>query len=63
MMVRMDRVGFVELFLFIQNRLDDKIELLLAEVVGSNPTRSTFIILVNYGIRLSSIWVVVGQKC
>jgi hypothetical protein len=40
MMVRMDRVGFVELFLFIQNRLDDKIELLLAEVVGSNPTQS-----------------------
>jgi hypothetical protein len=37
-------VGFVELFLFIQNRLDDKIELLLAEVVGSNPTTRSFFI-------------------
>jgi hypothetical protein len=27
----------------------------LAEVVGSNPTRSTFIILVDYGIVSSSI--------
>jgi hypothetical protein len=34
----------------------------IAEVVGSNPTRSTFINLVNYGIELSSFLVVVGQN-
>jgi hypothetical protein len=32
----------------------------LAEVVGSNPTRSIIIILVDYGIGLSSFLVVVG---
>jgi hypothetical protein len=34
----------------------------LAEVVGSNPTQSTFIILVIYGIELSSFWITGGQK-
>jgi hypothetical protein len=34
----------------------------IAAVVGSNPTRSTFISLVNYGIELSSILVIAGQK-
>ena len=34
----------------------------LAEVVGSNPTLSTFIIMVSYGIVLSSILMSVGQK-
>ena len=33
-----------------------------SEVVGSNPTRSTFINLVEYGIELSSILVIGGQK-
>jgi hypothetical protein len=33
-----------------------------AEVVGSNPTRSIFINLVNYGIVLSLILVFAGQK-
>jgi hypothetical protein len=33
----------------------------IAEVVGSNPTRSISIILVIYGIELSLIWEVVGQ--
>jgi hypothetical protein len=46
---------------FLSSQIPQKVG--IAEVVGSNPTRSTFIILVNYGIRLSSIWVVVGQKC
>jgi hypothetical protein len=32
-----------------------------AEVVGSNPTRSIFINLVNYGIVLSSLLTIVGQ--
>jgi hypothetical protein len=36
--------------------------LLLAEVVGSNPTRSTFVNLVKYGIELGSILVIVGQN-
>jgi hypothetical protein len=31
------------------------------QVVGSNPTRSTFINLVDYGIELSLFWTVVGQ--
>jgi hypothetical protein len=30
--------------------------------VGSNPTRSIYFILANYGIRLSSFWVVVRQN-
>jgi hypothetical protein len=30
--------------------------------VGSNPTRSIFINLVNYGIKLSLFWEVVGQN-
>jgi hypothetical protein len=34
----------------------------IAEVVGSNPTRSTFIILVSYGIELSSFLMSVEQK-
>jgi hypothetical protein len=34
----------------------------LAEVVGSTPTRSISFILVNYGITLSSISIIVGQK-
>jgi len=35
----------------------------LAEVVvGSTPTRSIFINLVNYGIELDLIWEGVGQK-
>ena len=34
----------------------------IAEVVGSNPTWSTFIILVKYGIVLSLILIVGGQK-
>jgi hypothetical protein len=29
--------------------------------VGSTPTRSIFINLVEYGIKLRSFWVVVGQ--
>jgi hypothetical protein len=33
----------------------------LAEVVGSNPTRSMFINLVNYVIELSLILIGVGQ--
>ena len=33
----------------------------IAEVVGSNPTRSTFIPLYKYGIVLSSFLVSVGQ--
>jgi hypothetical protein len=36
--------------------------LLLAEVVGSNPTQSTFINMVNYSINLSSISVIIGQN-
>jgi hypothetical protein len=32
------------------------------QVVGSNPTRSIFINLDNYGIKLSSFLVVVGQN-
>ena len=32
-----------------------------AEVVGSNPTRSIFINLVNYGIELRLFWVVVDK--
>jgi hypothetical protein len=35
--------------------------LLLAEVVGSNPTRSISFILGKYGIILSLFWEVVGQ--
>jgi hypothetical protein len=34
----------------------------IAEVVGSNPTRSTFIVLVRYGIISSSVLMNVGQK-
>src|SRR3712207_5510428 len=34
----------------------------IAEVVGSNPTRSTIIMLYNYGIKLSSFLANVGQK-
>jgi hypothetical protein len=34
----------------------------IAEVVGSNPTRSTIFNLVKYGIGLSSLMVVVRQK-
>ncbi len=34
----------------------------IAEVVGSNPiTRSIFINLVNYGIKLSTFLIIVGQ--
>jgi uncharacterized protein (DUF486 family) len=33
-----------------------------AEVVGSTPTRSIIIILVNYGIELSSILIIVGRN-
>jgi hypothetical protein len=33
----------------------------LAEVVGSTPTRSIIINLVDYGIELSLFWKVVGQ--
>ena len=33
----------------------------IAEVVGSNPTRSTSVNLVKYGIRLSLILTIVGQ--
>jgi hypothetical protein len=34
-----------------------------AEVVGSNPTRSTFFYSIeNYGIKLSSFSVIVGQN-
>jgi hypothetical protein len=33
----------------------------IAEVVGSNPTRSTFINLVNYGIISNSFLMNVGQ--
>jgi hypothetical protein len=36
--------------------------LMLLEVVGSTPTRSIFITLVNYGIELSSFLVNVGQN-
>jgi hypothetical protein len=34
----------------------------LAEVVGSTPTQSIFITLVNYGIKLGSFSVIVGQN-
>ena len=34
---------------------------IVAEVVGSNPTQSIFISLVNYGTILSSISIIVGQ--
>ena len=34
----------------------------IAEVVGSNPTRSILINLVNYGIELSSFRLVGGQN-
>ncbi|MGH9989661.1 MAG: hypothetical protein ACREAS_04410, partial [Nitrososphaera sp.] len=34
----------------------------LAEIVGSTPTRSISFFLVNYGITLSSISIIVGQK-
>ena len=34
----------------------------IAEVVGSNPTRSIFINLVEYGIELSLIWEVVDKR-
>jgi hypothetical protein len=55
----MERVGF-ELLLFRQYWLNNKINM-LAEVVGSNPTRSTSVNLVKYGIILSSILTNVGQ--
>jgi hypothetical protein len=40
----------------MHNSADEKVAAAAAaEVVGSNPTRSTFINLVDYGIKLSSL--------
>jgi hypothetical protein len=41
---------------------NDLILVRIAEVVGSNPTRSIFISLVNYGIELGLFLVNVGRK-
>jgi hypothetical protein len=34
----------------------------LAEVVGSTPTKSTFINLVKYGIKINTNFTIVGQS-
>jgi hypothetical protein len=50
---RGDHVGFESSSLSIAITSDNRLAN-LAEVVGSNPSRSIIINLVNYGIRLSS---------
>jgi hypothetical protein len=40
----------------------EKIQFGIAEVVGSNPTRSISFVLVNYGIVLNSILITVEKK-
>ncbi|MFL6418430.1 MAG: hypothetical protein ACJ71P_03300 [Nitrososphaeraceae archaeon] len=47
---------------FSQLRLSSLFCLGIAEVVGSNPTRSISFILVDYGIVLRLILIIVGQK-
>ncbi|MDQ3968213.1 MAG: hypothetical protein M3275_07450 [Thermoproteota archaeon] len=50
------------LALYIIDRQQPKNSTTAAEVVSSNPTRSTFINLVEYGIKLRVVLVIVGQK-
>jgi hypothetical protein len=56
----MELVGFEQAFLHPKlTRRQNREQ--YAEVVGSNhPTRSIFINLVKYGIRLSLLWLIVG---
>jgi hypothetical protein len=54
----MEQVGFEQAYIFAKLP-EDKIEHLRAEVAGSNPTRSSFINLVIYGIELSLFLTIV----
>jgi hypothetical protein len=63
---RVERVGFEQsnslplLTIWIEGHRELPLKR-AAEVVGSNPTRSIFINLVKYGIKLSLFSVIVGQ--
>jgi hypothetical protein len=52
---------YVDILNLTVEKIPYNIEAGAAEVVGSNPTRSTSFNLVEYGIDLSSFSVIVGQ--